>query len=79
MMRFTAQGFTRARRTVTDDHVQQLYASPYRERLVQSEGEYHTVKTKHAGPRDSSDWPLELLWSPSNMQPFDLHRPLRQE
>jgi hypothetical protein len=56
--------YHQARRTVTDDHVQESYAPPYRESFVQSEGEYYTVKTQHASPRDSSDWSLELQRSP---------------
>ena len=53
--------YHRAQRTVTDNHVQQVYASPDRQSFVQCEGEYHTVKDQCAGPRDSCDWFLELL------------------
>ena len=53
--------YHQVQRTVTDNHVQQVYASPSREGFVQREGEYHTVIDQFASPCDSSDWLLELL------------------
>jgi len=49
-----------ARRTVTDNHVQEPRSAPHRESLVQCEGEYHTVKKRHADPCDIGSCPAEL-------------------
>jgi hypothetical protein len=61
MMRLMSRMYHLAQRTVTDNQVQQFYASPNRESFVQREGEYHTVKDQCAAPCDSTDWFLELL------------------
>jgi len=49
------------RRTITNNHIQEPGASPYREGFVQSEGEYHSVKYRQEGPCDSSSCLAELL------------------
>lgn len=50
--------YRQAKRTVTDNHVQQFYTFSGRECFVQCEEEYHTVKGECAGPCDSDDWVL---------------------
>jgi hypothetical protein len=50
-----------SRRTVTNDRVQEPYASPYLEGLVQSEREYQNVKNRHASPCDSIACVTKLL------------------
>ena len=53
--------YHRDQRTVTDNHIYQVYTSPNHKSFVQCEGEYHTVKEECTGPCDSSGWFLELI------------------
>ena len=47
--------YHQVQRTITENHVYQVNASPDHESFVQCEGEYHNVKDQFAGPCDNGD------------------------